>query len=234
MGVGICARHRWAADISGWVCLPSRTMRKAARPLLRSSARVRRRRSRSSPRHALTAAAFCSSGSGSTDQERESGAARSFIWSFSDAGSSCPVTLIPAECRGADECVRKGQRLTVTPHSRPGKKTDTRLTGLWTEGGMSKPSSNVKALQANLNIPMGALRPGAGHPVRRKEETADTPEEQQRQQEQQPETPEEPTATAQTPEDKKALPGAVKLPGPTVNLSELQNVKSELRYVTKE
>ncbi|KAK7881142.1 hypothetical protein WMY93_029551 [Mugilogobius chulae] len=87
------------------------------------------------------------------------------------------------------------------------------LSGLWTEGGMSKPSSNVKALQANLNIPMGALRPGAGHPVRRKEETADTPEEQQ-QQEQQPETPEEPTATAQTPEDKKALPGAVKLPAP--------------------
>ncbi|KAJ8413159.1 hypothetical protein AAFF_G00091550 [Aldrovandia affinis] len=42
---------------------------------------------------------------------------------------------------------------------------------------MSKqPSSNVKALQANLNIPMGALRPGAGHPVKRKEETADQEE----------------------------------------------------------
>uniref|UniRef100_A0A3Q2Y7H2 Small muscular protein n=1 Tax=Hippocampus comes TaxID=109280 RepID=A0A3Q2Y7H2_HIPCM len=85
---------------------------------------------------------------------------------------------------------------------------------------MSKRSSNVKALQANLNIPMGALRPGAGHPVRRREEMADTPE------------PSDATHTAQ--EEKKILPGAVKLPGPAVNLSELQNVKSELRWVTKE
>ncbi|KAK2859709.1 hypothetical protein Q5P01_004329 [Channa striata] len=45
-------------------------------------------------------------------------------------------------------------------------------------GIMSKPSSNVKALQANLNIPMGALRPGAGHPVKRREETVDTEEAQ--------------------------------------------------------
>nr|AOX15705.1 small muscle protein [Danio rerio] len=37
-----------------------------------------------------------------------------------------------------------------------------------------------------------------------------------------------------TPEEKKPLPGAVKLPGPAVNLSELQNVKSELRWVTKD
>uniref|UniRef100_A0A8C6SH51 Small muscular protein n=1 Tax=Neogobius melanostomus TaxID=47308 RepID=A0A8C6SH51_9GOBI len=94
---------------------------------------------------------------------------------------------------------------------------------------MSKPSSNVKALQANLNIPMGALRPGAGHPVRRREESTDMPEEPPSP------TPEEPPAPPQgEPEEKKALPGAVKLPGPAVNLSELQNVKSELRYVTKE
>ncbi|XP_072301522.1 small muscular protein, partial [Eucyclogobius newberryi] len=85
----------------------------------------------------------------------------------------------------------------------------------------------VAVRQANLNIPMGALRPGAGHPVRKKEESIDAPEEQ-------PPPPEEPPAEAQTPEEKKALPGAVKLPGPSVNLSELQNVKSELRYVTKE
>ncbi|XP_061661577.1 small muscular protein isoform X1 [Syngnathoides biaculeatus] len=86
---------------------------------------------------------------------------------------------------------------------------------------MSKPSSNVKALQANLNIPMGALRPGAGHPVRRREETGDTHQ--------------QPSDGADTPqEDKKTLPGAVKLPGPAVDLSELQNVKSELRWVTKE
>ncbi|XP_023149143.1 small muscular protein [Amphiprion ocellaris] len=90
---------------------------------------------------------------------------------------------------------------------------------------MSKPSSNVKALQANLNIPMGALRPGAGHPVKRREETVDTEEAH---------SPEQPSAAAQTPEEKKALPGAVKLPGPAVNLSELQNVKSELRWVTKD
>ncbi|XP_036414070.1 small muscular protein [Colossoma macropomum] len=84
---------------------------------------------------------------------------------------------------------------------------------------MSKqPSSNVKALQANLNIPMGALRPGAGHPVKRREETVDA---------------EEPPAPM-TPEEKKHLPGAVKLPGPAVNLSEIQNVKSELRWVTKD
>ncbi|XP_047424779.1 small muscular protein [Mugil cephalus] len=93
------------------------------------------------------------------------------------------------------------------------------------EGIMSKPSSNVKALQANLNIPMGALRPGAGHPVKRREETVETEEAP---------SPEQPTAAAQSPEEKKALPGAVKLPGPAVNLSELQNVKSELRWVTKD
>uniref|UniRef100_A0A8B9KZD0 Small muscular protein n=1 Tax=Astyanax mexicanus TaxID=7994 RepID=A0A8B9KZD0_ASTMX len=39
---------------------------------------------------------------------------------------------------------------------------------------------------------------------------------------------------AVTPEEKKQLPGAVKLPGPAVNLSEIQNVKSELRWVTKD
>ncbi|XP_054621695.1 small muscular protein [Dunckerocampus dactyliophorus] len=92
---------------------------------------------------------------------------------------------------------------------------------------MSKPSSNVKALQANLNIPMGALRPGAGHPVRRREETGDTHEAHSP-------PAEQPGESAHTPEDKKTLPGAVKLPGPAVNLSELQNVKSELRWVTKD
>ncbi|XP_069046007.1 small muscular protein [Lepisosteus oculatus] len=83
---------------------------------------------------------------------------------------------------------------------------------------MSKqPSSTVKALQANLNIPMGALRPGAGHPVRRREESVDTDE-----------------SARVSPEDKKQLPGAVKLPGPAVNLSEIQTAKSELRWVTKD
>lgn len=90
---------------------------------------------------------------------------------------------------------------------------------------MSKPSSNVKALQANLNIPMGALRPGAGHPVRRREETADAEEAQ---------SPDQPQAKPTTPDKKKTLAGAVKLPGPAVDLSELQNVKSELRLVTKD
>ncbi|KAG7280255.1 hypothetical protein CRUP_035382 [Coryphaenoides rupestris] len=87
---------------------------------------------------------------------------------------------------------------------------------------MSKPSSNVKALQANLNIPMGGLRPGAGHPVRRREETEEAQSPDQRQ------------ATPTTPDEKKTLAGAVKLPGPAVNLSELQNVKSELRLVAKD
>lgn len=30
--------------------------------------------------------------------------------------------------------------------------------------------------KANLNIPMGALRPGAGHPVKRREDTVETEE----------------------------------------------------------
>ncbi|XP_034562934.1 small muscular protein [Notolabrus celidotus] len=88
--------------------------------------------------------------------------------------------------------------------------------------------ANVRALQANLNIPMGALRPGAGHPVKRREETVDTEEVSQAQ------SPDQPSPEAQPSEEKKTLPGAVKLPGPAVNLSELQNVKSELRWVTKE
>ncbi|CAJ1081645.1 small muscular protein isoform X2 [Xyrichtys novacula] len=50
----------------------------------------------------------------------------------------------------------------------------------------------------------------------------------------QPQPSEQTCAAAQTSEEKKTLPGAVKLPGPAVNLSELQNVKSELRWVTKE
>jgi len=33
--------------------------------------------------------------------------------------------------------------------------------------------------------------------------------------------------------DKKHLPGARKLPGPAVNLSEIQNIKSELKFVPK-
>ncbi|KAG5268074.1 hypothetical protein AALO_G00207950 [Alosa alosa] len=87
---------------------------------------------------------------------------------------------------------------------------------------MSKqPSSNVKALQANLNIPMGALRPGAGHPIKRREDTVEAEE-----------MP--PQESQSSPEEKKQLPGAVKLPGPAVNLSEIQNVKSELRWVTKD
>ncbi|XP_056594965.1 small muscular protein [Triplophysa dalaica] len=77
-----------------------------------------------------------------------------------------------------------------------------------------QPSTNVKALQANLNIPMGGLRPGAGLPGKRREESTE--------------------ATPVSPEEKKPLPGAVKLPGPTVNLSEIQNARSELKWVTKD
>ncbi|XP_039570280.1 small muscular protein [Passer montanus] len=86
---------------------------------------------------------------------------------------------------------------------------------------MSKqPASHVKAIQANINIPMGAFRPGAGHPHKRKEVTPEEVEE---------------NASASTEEgtEKKLLPGAKKLPGPAVNLSEIQNIKSELKYVPK-
>lgn len=61
--------------------------------------------------------------------------------------------------------------------------------------------------------------------MKRREETVDTVEVP---------SPDQPSDAAQTPEERKALPGAVKLPGPAVNLSELQNVKSELRWVTKD
>ncbi|KAF0028477.1 hypothetical protein F2P81_019564 [Scophthalmus maximus] len=94
---------------------------------------------------------------------------------------------------------------------------------------MSKPSSNVKALQHKYTFiylskctqllpdtDPECVRPRRNHNLN------------------QAPSPEQPSAAAQTPEEKKALPGAVKLPGPAVNLSELQNVKSELRWVTKD
>lgn len=101
---------------------------------------------------------------------------------------------------------------------------------------------------------MGALRPGAGHPVKRREETVNTEEVRSsfnfglhhhkafivfiwfssKILKCQAQSPDQSSATAQTPEEKKAFPGAVKLPGPAVNLTELQNVKSELRWVTKD
>ncbi|XP_066170062.1 small muscular protein [Sylvia atricapilla] len=84
---------------------------------------------------------------------------------------------------------------------------------------MSKqPASHVKAIQANINIPMGAFRPGAGHPHKRKELTPEEVEE---------------NVPAEEEKQKKLLPGAKKLPGPAVNLSEIQNIKSELKYVPK-
>ncbi|XP_038002620.1 small muscular protein [Motacilla alba alba] len=86
---------------------------------------------------------------------------------------------------------------------------------------MSKqPASHVKAIQANINIPMGAFRPGAGHPHKRKEVTPEEVEENA------------PGSTEEE-KEKKLFPGAKKLPGPAVNLSEIQNIKSELKYVPK-
>lgn len=90
---------------------------------------------------------------------------------------------------------------------------------------------------------MGALRPGAGHPVKRKEETQDTEEVRDAQiysiyDRSTLQTQMYDICCSQvpavTPEEKKPLPGGVKLPGPVVNLSEIQNVKSELKYVTKD
>ncbi|KAF1373232.1 hypothetical protein PFLUV_G00258240 [Perca fluviatilis] len=90
---------------------------------------------------------------------------------------------------------RSGRRRGPQRERRQGRAATQEVSGL-TEGIMSKPSSNVKALQANLNIPMGALRPGAGHPVKRREETVDTEEAH---------SPDQPSAAAQTPEEKKAI-----------------------------
>ncbi|XP_005281582.1 small muscular protein-like [Terrapene carolina triunguis] len=85
---------------------------------------------------------------------------------------------------------------------------------------MSKqPVSNVRSIQANINIPMGAFRPGAGHPPKRKEFT--------------PEVEESVPASTEEEKEKKQLPGAKKLPGPAVNLSEIQNIKSELKFVPR-
>lgn len=82
---------------------------------------------------------------------------------------------------------------------------------------MSKqPISNVRSIQANINIPMGAFRPGAGQPPRRKESATGSEE-----------------GAPAAPEEKKPVPGMKKFPGPVVNLSEIQNVKSELKYVPK-
>ncbi|XP_069617576.1 small muscular protein [Ranitomeya imitator] len=86
---------------------------------------------------------------------------------------------------------------------------------------MSKQSaSHVKSLQANLNIPMGAFRPGAGQPPKRREFTPEAEAEQSK-----------PDVVPS--EEKKQLPGAVKLPGPAFNLSEIQNIKSELKFVPR-
>ncbi|CAH2220641.1 Small muscular [Pelobates cultripes] len=59
---------------------------------------------------------------------------------------------------------------------------------------MSKqPASNVRSIQANINIPMGAFRPGAGQPPKRKEFTPDAEE----------------SVPQESPnEEKKQLPGA--------------------------
>uniref|UniRef100_A0A8D0HN81 Small muscular protein n=1 Tax=Sphenodon punctatus TaxID=8508 RepID=A0A8D0HN81_SPHPU len=84
---------------------------------------------------------------------------------------------------------------------------------------MSRQPSVGDFVPANINIPMGALRPGAGQPPKRKECT--------------PELDESVPASTEEEKEKKPLPGAKKLPGPAVNLSEIQNIKSELKYVPK-
>lgn len=40
-------------------------------------------------------------------------------------------------------------------------------------------------------------------------------------------------ASTEEEKEKKLLPGAKELPGLAVNLSEIQNIKSELKYVPK-
>ncbi|EGV98782.1 Small muscular protein [Cricetulus griseus] len=67
---------------------------------------------------------------------------------------------------------------------------------------------------------MGAFRPGAVQPPPSTECTPATTVTQE----------ENPTTSE---EEKKPIHGAKKLPGPVVNLSEIQNVKSELKYVPK-
>lgn len=45
--------------------------------------------------------------------------------------------------------------------------------------------------------------------------------------------PPPPQGAPTTSEEKKPIPGMKKFPGPVVNLSEIQNVKSELKFVPK-
>nr|XP_033806249.1 small muscular protein [Geotrypetes seraphini] len=83
----------------------------------------------------------------------------------------------------------------------------------------NQPTSNVRAIQANINIPMGAFRPASGQPPKRKAFT--------------PEADETVPVPASEEEEKKPFPGAVKLPGPAINLSEIQNRRSGLKFVPR-
>ncbi|KAJ8278190.1 hypothetical protein GJAV_G00084900 [Gymnothorax javanicus] len=86
---------------------------------------------------------------------------------FNKEGRSTQLT---ARHRSGSRAELQRRKLGV---ARPGLAEQTGRR-CWTFSKMSKQrTSHVKALQANLNIPMGALRPGAGHPVRRKEEVTD-------------------------------------------------------------
>lgn len=64
------------------------------------------------------------------------------------------------------ECPKTSRRLSV-------KLSVRSVLGLWWWAHFLL---SLSVLKANLNIPMGALRPGAGLPAKRKEETQDTEE----------------------------------------------------------
>lgn len=137
------------------------------------------------------------------------------------------------------ECPQTSRQLSV-------KFSVRSAPGLWCSSHFLL---SLSVLKANLNIPMGALRPGAGLPGKRKDETQDTAEVRHiyayihRIWDITSDQTQIYRVTwcwycfqvpAVTPEEKKHLPGAVKLPGPAVDLSEIKNVKSELRWVTKD
>ncbi|XP_075910568.1 small muscular protein [Petromyzon marinus] len=78
-----------------------------------------------------------------------------------------------------------------------------------------QPSSNIRSMQASMNIPMGGLKPGAVPPGLRKN-AAGPGEDSQCQG-----------------GGKKPMPGAVKLPGPAVNQQHIQHARGDLRVVPK-
>ncbi|XP_078741857.1 small muscular protein [Lampetra fluviatilis] len=79
-----------------------------------------------------------------------------------------------------------------------------------------QPSSNIRSMQASMNIPMGGLKPGAVPPGLRRDAPGPSEDSQ-----------------CQGGGGKKTMPGAVKLPGPAVNQQHIQHARGDLKSAPK-